>query len=197
MNREERLQDLAKRYYRIDQREKNWKSRRESLREEIIRLIEYDFRGKDRLLPVKTIEVPDVFFKTTGMSKEEFAATRFPGWDVEHCEYNIAEEMTTFVLKRDPSYLPRVVESDDVRVSKVITEYSPVIDWDSLEKERPDLHDKLVRRVEVKELDDAALERLVHEQPEELATLERHLRVKSPVVKIQPTKVKNGRERLK
>lgn len=130
------------------------------------------------------------------MSKEEFVRTRFPGWNVEHCEKNVSTGKTVFVLKQDPQFIPGVVDvnTDDglVRVSKEVAEYTPQMDWETLAAERPDLFDKLSKTRVVLDLDEDALEKLAAENPEELATLQRHMIVKEPALKVQPRKVKDG-----
>lgn len=201
MRREEYLQEIAKGLFEASEDEKEAKKRREYLRDEFFRLAEAEFHGKDHILPVKTIEVPDEFFARTGLTKDEFVKSRFPGWKVEHCEKNVAMSHTVFVFKKDPSYIPTVVdvEVDDqsIRVAKEIAEFTPEIDWDTLRKERPDLFKKLARRKVVYELNDQELENLTVETPEDLATLERHLKVKEPVRKATAKRLKNERETLK
>lgn len=198
MKREERLQYLAKQLYSHSQTEKELKKSREELREEFFRLLDDGLSGREHVLPVKTIEVPDAFWATTGMTKEQFVDSRFPGWKIEHCEKNITTNQTVFVLKRDPSYVPGMVDATfgdtHIRVSKEIAEYTPEIDWTTLQAERPDLFEKLAKTKVVLELDDDELERLAVENPEELATLQRHMKVREPSIKVQPRKLKDGTE---
>src|SRR4029078_831601 len=128
-------------------------------------------------LPVKTIEVPKEFFETTGMEMEDFAASRFPNWDVEHIEKDVSTGNTTFVLKQNYKYVSGVVDVDDgdkiLRVSKEVSEYTPEIDWDTLKSERPDLFEQLAEPVTTYEINESQFDKLVDEQPEELATLQR------------------------
>jgi hypothetical protein len=197
MTREERLQQIAKELFHSSQNDKMFKTNRDALKEEFFRLMEYDFKGRDYILPVKTIEVPDSFWNATKMTKEEFVTSRFPGWNVEHCEYNTALGKTVFVLKQNPHYIAGVVEVDvdggTVRVAKEVAEYTPEIDWATLAQERPDLFDRLAKPVTVLEIDEDEFEKLSEMEPEELATLQRHMRVKEPSLKVHPRLVKNGK----
>lgn len=196
MTREERLQQIALDLFDISDESKKAEKNRELLKSEFFRLLDLGYKGRANILPVKTIEVPDEFWIKTGMSKEEFVETRFPGWKVEHVEKNISKDQTVFVLKQDATYLPAVVEVESVdgqkiKVAKEVAEYTPNIDWDTLNAERPDLFEKLAHFKTVVELDDAALERIALETPEELATLERHMIVKKPALKVTSRRMKD------
>jgi len=195
MKREEKLRQVAYKFYKAAQEEKRVKAEREELRSDLFRLLDYDFKGKDHLLPVRTFEVPEQFFRDTGLSYDEFVKTRSPGWKVEHVEKNVTTDLTTFVLKKDPNYVNRIIEVDadegKIQVSKEISEYPPEIDWETLVVERPDLYEKLAKEVVVIQLNDEELEKLFEEQPEELAVLQRHMVVKQPVIRIVPRKVKD------
>jgi hypothetical protein len=196
MTREERLQKIALDLAEISEENKQNKKEREGLMSDFFRLLDAGYKGREYLLPIKTIEVPDTFWTTTGMSKEEFIDTRFPGWKVQHVEKNIATNQTVFILKKDVSYLSAVVEVEHedgqkIKVAKEVAEYTPEIDWETLNAERPDLFEKLAHFKTVVELDDAALERIAMETPEELATLERHMVVKTPALKVTSRRVKD------
>jgi len=198
MTREERLKWLAERLYEEQQSEKEHKTNREGFKKEFMRLIEDGFDGRDHILPVKTIEVPADFWKKTGMTKAEFIESRFPGWDVEHVEKDISTSNTVFVLKRNPHYLSGTieVETDDgiLKVSKEVAEYTPEMDWNTLREERPDLYKRLANPVITLELDEEMLEYIASEEPEELAVLQRHMKVKEPSLKVQPRMTKRGKE---
>lgn len=195
MTRQERLQQIARELYDSKITEKEAGVVTKELRDEFFRLHDEEFKGKDHLLPVRTIEVPDEFFYTTQMSKEDFISSRFPGWNVEHVEYNTALNKNVFVLKRNPKYISGVVEVDDgekiIRVSKEISEYTPEMDWDTLKQERPDLFEKIAQPVTSYEIDEVGFEKLVNESPEELATIQRHMKVKEPVLRATARRVKD------
>lgn len=195
MTRQERLQEIARKLYEAKTIEKEADGVVKELRDEFFRLYDEEFRGKDYLLPVKTVEVPAEFFARTGMSQDEFISSRFPGWEVEHVEYNTALARRVFVLKRDPKYISGVIEVDDgdkkLRVSKEVSEYTPEIDWTTLKAERPDLFDKLAQPITSYEIDETEFEKLVNESPEELATLQRHMTVKQPTLRATARRVKD------
>jgi hypothetical protein len=196
MTREEQLQQIAKDLYeaKIDEKEASEGTR--ELRNKFFRLCEEGFRGKDHLLPVKTIEVPDSFFDATGYDKEEFPKSRFPGWDVYHQEYDAALEQTIYILRRNPSFIPGVVEVRDekglIRVSKEISEYTPEIDWDSLRAERPDLYKQIVKRRIEYDVNEDAFQKMVEEDPESLAVIFRHQKVREPTIRATARRVKDG-----
>lgn len=198
MTREERLQQIARELFDTTQQNKKGEKNRDELKSEFFRLIDAGYQGRDHIVPVKTIEVPDTFWEATKMTKEEFVESRFPGWEVEHVEKNISLNHTVIVLKKDKSYIPAVVEVEDedgkkITVAKEIAEYTPEIDWDTLNEERPDLFEQLAHFKTVVELDDDALERIAMETPEELATLERHMKVKPPALKVTSRRQKDDK----
>lgn len=199
--REEQLKKVAREFYDTKATERAWSKDSDALRSEFFRLHDEQFKGKGYLLPVKTIEVPDEFWHSTQMSKEDFVSSRFPGWDVEHCEYNTALGKTVFVLKRNPQYIPGMVELPEedlpgeegdylIRVSKEISEYTPEIDWETLRQERPDIWDKIAQPITSYEIDEEGFEKLVEETPEELATIQRHMKVRKPVLRATAKRVK-------
>lgn len=195
MTRQERLQQIARELYEAKLEEKQAGDTTKELRNEFFRLYDEEFRSKDYLLPVRTIEVPNEFFHSTGMSQDDFVSSRFPGWDVEHVEYNTALGKRVFVLKRDPAYIPGVIEIDDddkkLRVSKEVSEYTPEMDWSTLRQERPDLFEKLAQPITSYEIDEEAFERILYETPEELSTLQRHMSVKKPILRATARRVKD------
>lgn len=193
MNLEERITHVAKELAQYAEEERKVKALRDDAKEEFYRLIRD--RHKRDILPVRTIEVPDEFFAVTGLSYEEFVETRFPGWLVEHVEKNIALNRTVFVLKRDPEYLADgvdiTVDNKRLRVSKVVAEYTPEVDWESLRAEDEKLFDKLAQPQLTYNVNEEALERMMEEEPHELAKLQRHMRVRKPSLKVTSRKVKD------
>lgn len=197
MTRQERLAYIARQLYDAKTAEKDAKSNVSEFRDEFFRLHDEEFKNKDFLLPIKTVEVPEEFFTRTGLSKQEFVDSRFPGWQIQHCEYNSATGNTVFVFRKDTKFMPGVIDIEDddgatIRVAKEISEFTPDIDWETLKNERPDLYDKLARPVLTYEINEEEFNRLVAEQPEELATLQRHMTVRNPVLRVTARKVKNN-----
>jgi len=194
MNREERLQHIARELYEAKSDEKMVKEDVGRLREEFFRLHDEGFKGQTYRLPVKTIEVPDAFFEITDMGIDEFVESRFPNWNVEHIEKNTALNKTVIVLKQDYRYVPGVVDVQDgdktIRVSKEVSEYTPEIDWTTLKEERPDLFERIAQPITSYEIDEVGFSKLIDESPEELATLQRHMRVKPPTIRATARRIK-------
>jgi len=189
------MRHIAYELYVTAELERETKKQKDELRDELFRLAKREYDHKDYLLPVKTIEVPKRFWDLTGMSMDEFTQSRFPGWNVEHVEKNITTGDVVFVLKKDADYMPTVLDFDDnVRVAKSITEYSPEIDDKTLYAEFPEIARKILKPVETFELDDSALEQLVHDEPDILAKLQRHLRSKKPSLRATAQRLKDGSE---
>jgi hypothetical protein len=197
---DEYLDETAREFWRCVDNIRSLEGVRAETRKEFFRMAEEVWGGRDHLLPVRTVEIPETFFKTTGMSQAEFVETRFPGWDVEHVELNTVSRNRIFVLKRNPKYLGRVVEvnagGDLVQVAKDVSEFTPEIDWTTLKQERPDLYERLARHVIHTEVNEEELEKMYQETPEDIATLERHLRVREPVLRATAKRVKpDGKRR--
>lgn len=197
MTREERLEQIARELFEAKREEKEAKNNISELRNEFFQLHEEGMKGKDYLLPVQTVEVPDEFFYTTAMSEAEFIESRFPGWTIEHSEYLPDHKRTVFVLKKDPKFIAGVVDVEDgreiIRVSKEVSEYTPEIDWETLAKERQDLYSKIAVPVVSYTIDEDEFERLVTEHPEELAVIKRHMIVRTPTLRVTARKVKDER----
>lgn len=195
MTREEHLKEVAKNLYEANLAEKEAKANREELRDEFFRLVLYEFKDS-AFLPVRTIEVPHDFWAKTGLSKDDFVATRFPGWEVEHIERNFADAVDVFIFKKDPAYMSSSVDVDadgvPVRVSKEISEFSPEIDWKTLEADQPDLFKLLAKKVISYELDEDVLREVLATKPEILADLQRHFIVKKPIQKLTARRIKDG-----
>jgi len=198
MQRQDRLREIGRQFYAAKEKEKISSTEVKELREEFFRLYNEEFKHKDHLLPVKTVEVPDEFWTSTGMNKDEFVESRFPGWLVEHVERNVSTNNTTFVLRKDPKYIAGTIDIDDtdktIRISKEVSEYTPEIDWKTLKEERPDLFDKLAQPITSYEIDEGAWDSMVSETPEELATIQRHMNVRSPVLRATAKRIKDARK---
>jgi hypothetical protein len=200
MKRDERLEHLAKNIYSMKGTIKEIERSLKEEREKFFELLEDNLASQEHLLPVQTIEIPQEFFERTGMSEQDFVASRFPGWQVEHVEKNISTGMHTFILKKDKRYIPSVVETTygagKIRVSKEIMEYEPEIDWDTLAAEDPELYEQICyeEEVVVQQLDEQTFEQLIEESPEVLEKIRRHLKVRTPALKATARTIKDGKE---
>ena len=198
MEREERLEYLARIYYELNERKRDYEKTLKEYRSEIFKLFSYEFSGTDYILPVRTIEVPFSFWESTKMTKEEFVLSRFPGWILEHIERNIATKVDIFILKRDPDFIGTSITTDSmliggvpIRIAKEINEMTPVVDWVTLERERPDLFDILATPKVSYEMNEQKLEELMLEGSDVLSVLARHLKVSAPQQRITARKIKN------
>lgn len=188
----EELELVAQKLVQISEAEKECKENRAFLKQEFLDLIDEDNKGQDHLLPVITIEIPADFLTKVGLTEKEFLLSRFPAWDVEHSE--MGEDVEVFILKKKPRYLPRVVEKDNlfntIKVSKDVAEYNPEIDWDTLGKEFPNLVEAISVPVVTRELEEKKFEEELERNPELLSTLQRHMKVKQPVIRVTPRRIK-------
>ncbi len=139
-------------------------------------------------VPTKSIELPEGFLKKVGLTKEEFFETRYPGWKI------IAEQDNVYILKKLAQYLPweYVDPETHIKVAKQIQESTPDVDWESLQKDDPDLYKELGKIVSHLELNEERFMELSDEKPEIIATLQRHLIMKTPVQRLpKPVVVKD------
>lgn len=126
MNREKQYHKLGKRFMRLDEAEKKAKSDKEEIRRELSGLMRDEFAEKDYLLPTISESIPNAFFHLTGISKEDFLKTRYPGWTL--LKEIVEEEDIVFILQKQPQYIGKVIELDDAQISKIVVEYTPEID---------------------------------------------------------------------
>lgn len=199
---EAELKRIAENLFYAKGAEKEAKVEASKIRDEFLRLYDADVASSAYALPVITIEVPDIFFELSQMSKEDFISTRFPDWQIEHSEAKPFANCTVFVLRKNPTYLPGSIDveieidgkSEFIRVAKEVSEYTPEMDWESLEFERPDLYEKLAVPVTKYEMNETAFEKLLAERPEELAVIRRHMKVRKPTIRTTARKVKDGKD---
>jgi hypothetical protein len=143
---------------------------------------------------VQSVEVPQQFFKVTQISHEDFVSTRFPGWDLTK-KMEDDPNKVIFILRKQPALMSKIIEMDDAQLTKIVAEYTPEVDWETLEKEDPDLYNRISQKVETTEINEAALERESQENPEVFSILRRHMRVRTPSVKyLLKRKKENGSE---
>lgn len=195
MTRQERLVHLARMLDSISRDDKARRQNRETLKSEFFQLLEEERKEKPELLPVITAEVPLEFFECTGISYDEFIETRYPGWIIEHLERNITTDNVVFVLRRDPMYVTDKVVIDNIQVSKVVAEYTPEIDWESLEKENPELLERISRTEVIRKIDDDKMQEMMEHSPADLAILRRHTKVRKPSLKVTTSELANNDKR--
>ncbi len=151
------------------------------MRGELTGVIRDSFAEAEHLLPTLTETIPNSFFEDTGMSHERFMATRYPSWNLIKLIED--DEETTFIFRKRPEYMGKVIELEDAKVSKIAVEYAPEIDWESLGAEYPELAEKLSKEEVRKVVNDEALEQEAKDNPDLFAILRRHMVVKVPTNK--------------
>ena len=182
MDRDKTYERLGNKWIKLTSQEAKVKETKEKLRAELSGVIKEEFAEKDYLLPIITETIPNSFFEATGISYDEFLGTRYPGWELIS-EIDMENEVV-FILKKRPEFMGKVIElGKDVQLTKTVVEYSPEIDWKTLEKEFPELADRISKIVETKVVDEEALELETEENPEIFSILRRHMRVKPPTNK--------------
>lgn len=192
LDRESRYQTVGKKWMVLASEEKKVKATKEKLRKELLDLIIDEFEEKDFLRPVVSDSIPHSFFEKTGISHTEFIKTRYPGWELLK---TINEESSvTFVLQKLPEYVGKVIDLGGAQLSKLVVEYTPEIDWDSLNKEFPELAERISKTIETIAIDEDALAEEVEQNPEIFSILRRHTRTKPPSVRILPRELEDGRE---
>ena len=151
------------------------------------------------VLPRKTMRLPLGFLNKIGMQENHYLQSRHPGWrKVESRRINGAgvEDHTglwiEFLLERDPAYLPYTIEAAGrgirVTAGRTIQQKSPEMDQRSLQKDLPEVFDKIMKPVVVYEVDTDKLKDLITKQPELLPEIERHFAYPDPVAKLSPIK---------
>jgi hypothetical protein len=81
------------------------------------------------------------------------------------------------------------------KISKEVVEYTPLVDWETLRTELPELFEKLAKPVEAYEIDEDQLDQLMQIEPEILNKLQRHMQVRQPIQKVTTRPIKDTNER--
>ena len=172
---------LGKKWIRLQSQEKKVKESKDKIRGQLTGAIRDSFAEAEHLLPTLTETIPNTFFEDTGLSHDRFIGSRYPSWNLVKTIPGRSE--TTFILRKRPEYMGKVIELEDAKISKIAVEYAPEIDWESLGKEFPDLAEKLSKDEVRKVVNDEALEQEAKDNPELFAILRRHMVVKTPTNK--------------
>ena len=192
MTSTERLKELSQNLYEVNQTLSEVKKKREQLKDDLFEEMAKDYKHDPNQLPVRSITVPHSFWDKTGFSLEEFLSSRFPGWDLIGVEEE--ENGIEINMRRRPAYMPYSVEIEtgdgNVRVSKELNEYTPSIDWDTLQSELPELFHKLAKPVEAYEINEDELESLVEIDNDVIGQLQRHMKVREPAAKVTSRSIK-------
>lgn len=177
MIEQETIDALIGDLYVLTELEKNAKKNKDELREKLFAIASESYEGKEYLLPITTITIPNSFWHSTEITPEEFVESRFPTWDVTHVEPALDTDETTFILRKKPEYMPYSYEGQSHKVSKQAVEPTPEIDWESLNNEFPEIFTKIAKEVVSYELDEQGVAELQKEIPDFMSILQRHVKV--------------------
>jgi hypothetical protein len=135
------------------------------------------------------------------MPENVFLASRFPGWrKVESRKVNDSGEedpadwkWIEYLLEQDPAFMPWSVEVVDfegvtVTAGRSIQQKAPEIDQRTLQKDLPEVFDKIMKPVVQYEVDVEKLEALLAEDPALLPKLELHFAFPAPISKLASIK---------
>lgn len=172
---------LGKKWVKLNAQEKKVKESKDKIRGQLTGAIRDSYAETEHLLPTLTETIPNTFFEDTGLSHDRFLGSRYPSWNLIKTVPGRNE--TTFILRKRPEYMGKVIELEDQKLSKIAVEYTPEIDWETLDKEFPDLAQKLSKEVTTRVLDEMALEQEAKDNPELFAILRRHMISKTPTNK--------------
>lgn len=184
------LSKLAYKQARIAQLLKRLEDAKKELRQELFEVADDSYEGKDYLVPVTSIYVPIEFFEKTGMSYEDFVATRYPAWELVSKSGDF--DIKVLILRKKTEYMPWEYEDDEVSVARSISEATPDIDWDSMQLVDPDLFDRLAIPVTKYELNESVLQGAINEDKSIVTRLRLYTVSKKPVQRVL-AKFKDGR----
>ena len=186
----EDLKFLALELYALSQESAQIDFERDKRRKELFAIAtrEVKYKKGSQALPTKSVELPEDFLETIGLSENEFFDSRYPGWIV------MAKNEDVYVLMKDPQYLPweYIDPESNIKVARQIQESTPAVDWDTLKKEDEFLFTALAKPVVHYELNEENYNKLLETKPEFVSVLQRHLIMKKPVQRLpKPVKVED------
>lgn len=180
------LKGLATELFKVSGYITQYEKVKSDLRKEFFDLVTNTVGLEEKDLPTKSVELPQNFLERIELTEEDFFKSRYPGWNV------VANENDVYILIKDPAYIGYefVDPESKIKISKQIQESTPEIDWNTLEKDDKSLFTALAKPVTTYELNEENYTKLVKDQPEIVATLQRHLIMKTPVQRLpKPVKV--------
>jgi len=184
---------------KMDRITKKAEAKKKELRSEL-----FDYatsENSEGVLARQVITIPLGFLNNIGMQENHFLASRYPGWrKVESRKVNDQGEedregtLIEFLLEKDPAYLPFSIEVEDnglrITAGRTIQQNSPELDQRSLQKDMPEVFDKIMKPVVSYEVDTVKLEELLAKKPELLPRLELHFAYPTPITKLSPIREK-------
>jgi len=151
-----------------------------------------------------TVRVPLDYFERTGLTEEEWLATRHPLYvEITEEDERVDGAERVFLLEEDPQYRPVSVEvpfaqraGDAVKrysIGKTTSSGSPSLDLEALERDDPEVYAAITVEREIPaqtvvEPDADKLQALVAEQPEKVAVIQRNMIFPEPQAKLTPVR---------
>lgn len=181
-----------------DRDEKKIKKLKGDLREQLFHVATLE--NEKQVLPRKTMRLPVGFLNKIGMQENDYLSSRHPGWrKIESRKINDAGESDTegqwieYLLERDPASLPYSIEVVDpdgytITAGRQVQQKSPEIDDRTLQKDLPEVFDKIMKPVVSYVVDVNKLQTLLGEKPELLPEIERHFAFPAPITKLASIK---------
>jgi hypothetical protein len=179
---------LAKEYLELDEEIKKLTKRKEELRESFLDNSKKYWENNEHERPITHIHFPASF----GGSKddiEKHLEKNFATWEIT----DLFEEDGGFsaFLKKKPEFISSRFEGKYV-VSKTSSKVTPVINWDTLEKEDSELANG-IRDTEISyKLNDKKLNKWIDENPDTMAKLNRHITEGKPTQRIVVSRADDG-----
>lgn len=192
------IEDLAY----ADRAEKVAKARKSELREQLFHVATVE--NEDNVLPRQTFTIPVGFLNKVGMPENIFLASRWPGWRKLESrrvngdgEASPGGEWVEYLVEKDPAYLPWSVEAhvDGITIvaGRSVQQKAPEIDQRTLQKDMPEVFDKIMNPKVNYEVDADKLQNLITDDPSMLAKIQLHFAYPDPIAKLSPIKeVKDG-----
>lgn len=187
------IEDLAY----ADRAEKLAKARKSELREQLFHVATLE--NEDNILPRQTFTIPVGFLNKVGMPENIFLASRWPGWrKIESRRVNgdgealPNGEWVEYLVEKDPAYLPWSVEAQvdglTIVAGRSVQQKAPEIDQRTLQKDMPEVFDKIMKPVVNYEVDADKLQNLITDDPSMLAKIQLHFAYPDPIAKLSPIK---------
>lgn len=186
------LSFLAYRQHRLSKLLKALDEMKKKVRAEFFQEANEFYQKEHWHLPTTTWLVPWDFFDKTGMSREEFVKTRFPSWNVISSKED--DEGVVYVLRKKAQFMPWSYQSDELEITRSVSEMTPEVDWDSMKKVEPELFEKFAKEVMSYELDADAFNEYQNQNPQfsGMDFLTRYTKHKAPTLRVLSKVVENG-----
>jgi len=181
--------DLFSDFYRVDKLLKKIKDKREELRGAILDEATISNLQEYYNSPTKSLRIPKSYFDATGHTVPEFAELRYPGWDLN--SYTQEGDDAILIFKKKAKYGSFTHTSSKFRTTVISSEPTPLIDWETLEKEFPGMTDRIAQPIITYEINEDKFNRELDENPELTEIMQRHIISKAPIMKVSSKEIKS------